>query len=215
MTYQARHAAQMAVAMRNDDTLDSSSHRTAHDAENAQDLRSSRKDSGAIMPPKSPASAYQRAARNAQGGGYQSMPSAGSPTQTEAWALIEAARRMAVALESGPLDDNAIRRQLRDALRLNWRLWTIFQAQLTTDGSGVPMEIRENMLTLCGFVDKHTIATMAEPTPEKVVVLININREIASGLFESLKNLVPEEGAAQEEQAQEPVDPNKSFSIGV
>ena len=36
---------------------------------------------------------------------------------------------------------------------------------------------------MCRFIDKHTIASIPEPTPEKIVSLIDINRNIASGLL--------------------------------
>lgn len=126
--------------------------------------------------------------------GYQQIPRAGSPTYTEAWALIEAARRMAAAIQSGPVDDIQTKRALRDTIRLNWRLWTIFQAELTTGNSQVPDDIQTNMLNLCQFVDKHTVDTIADTTVEKVVTLIDLNRNIAAGLLESFQNADGEGG---------------------
>ena len=128
--------------------------------------------------------------------GYQQIPKAGSPTYTEAWALIEAARRMAAAIQSGPIEEIQTKRALRDTIRLNWRLWTIFQAELTTGKSQVPDDIQTNMLNLCQFVDKHTVDTIAETTVEKVVTLIDLNRNIAAGLLESLQNAASESKTA-------------------
>ena len=120
---------------------------------------------------------------------YPQTVEPGRPTYTEAWALIEAARRMAVAVESAAPDNLQDRNKVRDALRLNWRLWTIFQSELLVrEESPVPEDIRINMLTLCKFVDKQTIETFKEPTPEKVAALIDINRNIASGLLASLNS---------------------------
>lgn len=131
--------------------------------------------------------AYQKNAAPQQGYA-NNAPQPGSPTYTEAWALIESARRMAVTVQDGITDDPEHRRTIREALRLNWRLWTIFQAELTTaETSPVPEDIRINMLTLCRFVDQHTIETMAEPTPDRLITLIDMNRNIASGLLDSLK----------------------------
>lgn len=137
-------------------------------------------------------------------GNYSRIPSPGQPTYTEAWALVEAARRMAAALEAGPLDQPDIRKALRDSLRLNWRLWTIFQSELSADDCPVPLEIRQNMLSLCNFVDSHTVQTMAEPTPEKVAILIEMNRNIATGLLESLQAAVQAQEAAGKAQAPRP-----------
>ena len=128
---------------------------------------------------------YGNAAINA------SMPQEGNPRATEAWALTESGRRMALASRGG-------REAMREALRLNWRLWTIFQADLTVaiETQDQPSDIHINMLTLCQFIDKHTVAALGDPTPERLRVLIDINRNIAAGLRESLAR----------EQGAEPAD---------
>lgn len=111
-------------------------------------------------------------------GGYSNAPMPGNPRQSEAWALTEAARRIADAKDrhgTGP--------EFLAAIRLNWRLWTIFQAELSSAESQVPDEIRGNMLSLCNFVDKTTVEIIADPQVEKANILITINRHIAAGLF--------------------------------
>lgn len=113
---------------------------------------------------------------------YERRPQPGNPAQTEAWALLEAAKRMAVSIMASGDDPKVVRNARKAALRLNWRLWTIFQAELTVERSEVPQDIRVNMLTLCKFVDKHTVGALANPTPEALAVLIEINRNIAAGL---------------------------------
>lgn len=131
---------------------------------------------------------------------YSSVPLPGSPSHTEAWALTEAARRIAVALQNMADSDEmgmpAAKRILRDALRLNWRLWTIFQAELTLDTNPIPFAIRQNMLILCQFVDNHTIKCLGEVDPEDIKTIIDINRNIAQGLLEgamkSAQNEAPE-----------------------
>ncbi len=126
---------------------------------------------------------------------YERVPEAGQPAQTEAWALLEAAKRMASAIVSGPQENKETKENMKHALRLNWRLWTIFQAELLDETCTVPDEIRVNMLTLCQFVDKHTVKILAGPTPEIMVPLIDINRNIAAGLM-NLPERAPEEAAA-------------------
>tara|TARA_B100000965_G_scaffold393914_1_gene405436 strand:+ start:707 stop:1207 length:501 start_codon:yes stop_codon:yes gene_type:complete len=113
---------------------------------------------------------------------YERRPEAGNPAQTEAWALIEAAKRLAMSIMDDIQDPQTAKDARKAALRLNWRLWTIFQAELTLEHSEVPEEIRINMLTLCKFVDKHTVGALVNPTPEAITVLIDINRNIAAGL---------------------------------
>ncbi len=127
----------------------------------------------------------------------------GNPAQTEAWALIEAAKRMAASIVDDNRDAKTIKDARKAALRLNWRLWTIFQSELTLEHSEVPNDLRINMLTLCKFVDKHTVGALAKPTPEALAVLIDINRNIAAGLAQ-----VPEsvEKEAEPVSADEPVN---------
>ena len=135
---------------------------------------------------------------------YEQIPEPGNPTYTEAWALVEAARRMALPLEYGDFNDEENKVRVRDSLRLNWRLWTIFQTELSLEDGHVPEEIRESMLNLCNFVDKHTVDTINAPTPEKMSTLIEINRNIANGLLTSLQNALDSAEAAEpsEEQAE-------------
>ena len=113
-----------------------------------------------------------------------STPQEGNPRATEAWALTEAGRRLAQAAARG---DAKI---MREALRLNWRLWTIFQADLTVSLEATPdNDVIIGMLTLCQFVDRHTVDSLAEPTKEKLEVLVGLNRQIAAGLKESLERV--------------------------
>jgi flagellar protein FlaF len=101
----------------------------------------------------------------------------GAPQQAEAWALTTAARRLAEAKSSGSAE------AMIGAVRLNWRLWTIFQANLSGPDCGVPDEIRTNLLSLANFIDKRSVSLLVNAEPDKLDVLININRQIASGLL--------------------------------
>ncbi|MCF3630703.1 flagellar biosynthesis regulator FlaF [Thalassospiraceae bacterium LMO-SO8] len=144
---------------------------------------------------------------------YERRPVGGNPAQTEAWALIEAAKRMAASIIDDNLDPKTMKDARKAALRLNWRLWTIFQSELTLEHSEVPSDLRINMLTLCKFVDKHTVGALAKPTPEALAVLIDINRNIAAGLAQVPENAGKETEAAPAEQlgnAQAPDEPSAS-----
>jgi len=141
---------------------------------------------------------------------YDRTPEAGAPANTEGWALLEAAKKLATAIMQGPDTDKETRDARKTALRLNWRLWTIFQAELTLPNSPVPEEIRLNMLTLCNFVDKHTVACLVSPEADKLAVLIDINRNIAAGLMQIPEGAETQMQPAQEALEEEPVDPNAS-----
>jgi flagellar protein FlaF len=109
---------------------------------------------------------------------YPTVPQGNNPRKTEAWGLMEASKRMKAA-QSAPADEEAI----LTAARLNWKLWTIFQASMTHPDCQWPTDMRANILSLCNFIDKHISDIIAKPKPEKLDVLIRINREIAAGLF--------------------------------
>lgn len=72
--------------------------------------------------------------------------------------------------------------RLDEALRYNQRLWTFFQAELTDENNSLPVALKQDLLNLAKFVDRHTFGVMANPASSKLDVLININRNIAEGL---------------------------------
>lgn len=109
---------------------------------------------------------------------YSTPPAPGNPREVEAWALTQVALRMKAAQESK--DPEA----MNAAVRLNWQLWTIIQADLLDSACPLPPDIRANALSLANFIDKHTVEFFSNPIPAALGVLININRELAGGLFQ-------------------------------
>ena len=103
-----------------------------------------------------------------------------TPQAAEGWALIEMARRLDAAVQE-PADN----KKILEMTRLNWRIWTIIQSELVDPECQVPREIRENLINLSNFIDKRSADIIAEPAPEKLAVLININRQIGAGLMET------------------------------
>jgi flagellar protein FlaF len=102
-----------------------------------------------------------------------------SPRATEADLLIEAALR----LQKIQADWEQRRtNDLDNALRYNRMLWTIFISTVTKKDNPLPAAIRQNVANLGIFVMKHTMSILAEPKPEKLSTLININRNLAAGL---------------------------------
>lgn len=103
--------------------------------------------------------------------------------QLEAAALFKCARSLEACQKGWDEPDRAA--SLDAALRQNMRLWTVFQAELARPEHEMPMEMRANLLKLSRFVDKRTFDVMADPRPEKLQALIDINRNIAAGLSAS------------------------------
>lgn len=109
--------------------------------------------------------------------GYTSRPSGDDPRSTEAWALGEASRRLALAAK---MNDGG--EALREALRLNQRLWSIFQAALSEPDCPLPKDVRDNVLTLSLMIDRHVMARLGDLDGSKIQPILDINRAIAEGL---------------------------------
>ncbi len=116
-----------------------------------------------------------------------------SPEHTLAWGLTTTARKMAAVQKGTPTRD-----EILDAVRLNWRLWTIIQVEQADPDCATPKNIREGLLNLANFVDKRSLDLLAEPDSTKLEVLININRNIAAGLLGT--DLPPEQRAERDRQ---------------
>jgi flagellar protein FlaF len=71
---------------------------------------------------------------------------------------------------------------LREALRLNQRLWSIFQAAITEPDCPLPKDVRENVLALSLMVDRHSVARLVDLDGSKIGPILDINRAIAEGL---------------------------------
>jgi flagellar protein FlaF len=109
--------------------------------------------------------------------GYISRPSGDDPRSTEAWALGEASRRLALAARMNDQGE-----ALREALRLNQRLWSIFQAALSEPDCPLPKDVRDNVLALSIMVDRHSMDRLIDLDGSKIGPILDINRAIAEGL---------------------------------
>jgi flagellar protein FlaF len=104
----------------------------------------------------------------------------GNLRELEAQLLMRAASKLQ-AVKDGEVTGNV---NIISAVRYNRRLWLVFADALTKTENQLPAEIRKNVTNLAMFVlnRSRTIETSAEPNPDRVGVLININRELAAGL---------------------------------
>ena len=99
------------------------------------------------------------------------------PRQVEVFALREIAQRMTAAQKADTSEDDTLQ-----VVRLNWRLWTIFQVSMLDADCPLPAELRSNILSLSNFVDKHSAEIIAAPAASKLDVLIRLNHDLADGL---------------------------------
>lgn len=119
--------------------------------------------------PSNPISAYQSIDKTTASG-----------RELEATALTKGALLLAEVQQKW---DSPERDQLLEtALTYNQRLWSLFQTELTDPSNPLPEEIKTNLLVLSALVDKRIFEVMAYPAPEKLNLIINVNRNIAAGL---------------------------------
>lgn len=103
-----------------------------------------------------------------------------SSRDLEATALFKAARLLEACRAAWGEPGHAER--LEHALRYNQRLWTLFQSELARPDHEMVPALRRDLLQISVFVDKRTFEVISSPSPEKLQALIDIDRNIASGL---------------------------------
>jgi flagellar biosynthesis activator protein FlaF len=109
-----------------------------------------------------------------------------SGREIEAAVLNQGALKLKECQESWHADDRDER--LEAALNFNQQIWTILQGELVKADNSLPKQIRQNLLTLSAYVDKRIFEIMAFPSPEKLNIVIDINRNIAAGLIQATSN---------------------------
>ena len=113
------------------------------------------------------ASAYSKVAQAIQ-----------SPRELEAAILMKAATKLQAVRD----DWTGKRPDLFEALTYNRKLWTILVSSATEDSNPLPAAVKQNVANLSLFVFNHTLEVMTAPAPERLAILITINRELAAGL---------------------------------
>ncbi len=108
----------------------------------------------------------------------------GNLRELEAQLLMRAASKLQ-AVKDGEVTGNT---DIISAVRYNRRLWLVFADALGKAENPLPAEIKRNVSSLAMFVlnRSRTLEMASEPNPDRLGVLININREIAAGLRTNL-----------------------------
>ena len=109
-----------------------------------------------------------------------------SGREIEAAVLTKAARKLKDCQDSWDVENRD--EKLSEALKFNQLVWSIFQGELRKEDNPLNRELRADLLQLSAFVDRRIFETIADPSPDKLNIVININNNIAAGLRESLAN---------------------------
>lgn len=94
--------------------------------------------------------------------------------------------------------DQATPEDIDNILNYNRKLWMLFFDTALENPDGRPVDLRNNIVNLCNFIFKRSLDILSQPSKEKLRVLVDINRQIASGL------MVKPAGAAQTGAAPNP-----------
>lgn len=101
-----------------------------------------------------------------------------SSREREAALLMKAAASLQKTKDEWPRSTE----ELLQTLKFNRKLWTIFMTSVTKDDSPLPDDVRQNIANLGLFVMNQTREIQLEPEPQKLDVLVRLNRQIAAGL---------------------------------
>lgn len=100
------------------------------------------------------------------------------PRHLEASLLLKAATQLQQVHDSWTGDTDA----LASVLHYNRRLWTVFVGAMAEQDNPLPKEVKNNVASLGVFIFKHSLELQEFPAREKLLPLININKEVAAGL---------------------------------
>lgn len=79
--------------------------------------------------------------------------------------------------------DNATPEDIDNILTYNRKLWMLFFDTAIENPDGRPIDLRNNIVNLCNFIFKRSLDISAQPSKEKLRVLVDINRQVAAGLM--------------------------------
>ena len=80
--------------------------------------------------------------------------------------------------------------KLYEAVKFNQKVWSFFQAELSSPDNPLPKNLRQDILNLSIFIDKQLFEALAFPEPDKLTIIIDINFNLAAGL----RTKPPEQG---------------------
>ena len=112
---------------------------------------------------------------------YESVSQATMPgREVEAAVLTKAARKLRECRDNWYAPNRE--EKLEEALKFNQRIWSIFQGELSREDHELPRKIRLDILRLAAFIDRRIFETLAQPSPDKLKIVIDINSNQAAGL---------------------------------
>ena len=114
---------------------------------------------------------------------YVSTEKAGmSDREIEAAALTKAAQLLKSCQDNWDAPDRPAK--LAEAVEMNQKLWSIFEASLLRSDNPLPVSMRRDILGLAAFIDKRLFEVLAHPMAQKLTIVVQVNLNLAAGLRE-------------------------------
>jgi flagellar protein FlaF len=130
--------------------------------------------------------------------GTNAQKSAADPREMEARVLLKSAQYMA---DLQVIWDEKPKEALEDVLKYNRNIWLMFfDTALSGAESGRPGDLSNNIYNLAKYVFKRETDILLTPEKDKLNVLIKINRDIATGLLNGVKNDAGQSGGVLTEK---------------
>lgn len=79
--------------------------------------------------------------------------------------------------------DSGSAAKLREAVLINANLWVFIHTTVSAPSCQLPASVRRDLMQLCQFVAKRTADLVVNPDWQHATILIELNRELAEGLF--------------------------------
>lgn len=114
---------------------------------------------------------------------YQQHVKSTETTQETEAAVLERAAYILVSAQREPDNDEIF----HDALKYNQLVWTSIQSVLNNENQ-LPDQIVANLMSLSIFIDRQISKALYEENRDLLTAIININRNIAAGLRDAVKN---------------------------
>ena len=112
--------------------------------------------------------------------------------------FMEAARRLDEAHKNyNP--ESKDHTEAREALRFNWRLWTLIQNDVGREENPLNDSLRLKLLELSAYVDQQTFKFTVNPNPEVLIIFRDILQNI-------VKSPEPAHSAQEHHQGQDTID---------
>lgn len=132
----------------------------------------------------------------AAAGAYASTADATDQRSLEARVLLKSALQLEELAKVIAAGEKIAFRDISDILEHNQKIWQLFVNETMNPDHPLPQAIKNNIASLGVFVFKRTQELMIDAQAARFSILIDINRNIASGLMKAAASSLPVGAAA-------------------